>query len=89
MPQRSVYIREEDDEKWQTLKKKSEFIHNALQNNIGTDKPSIQTIDLSPRNAPSNTLSHSTKLIKTPKQAKEAVENTGFIEKSFSARRKK
>jgi hypothetical protein len=30
MPQRSVYIREEDDDKWLALKSKAEFIHNAL-----------------------------------------------------------
>lgn len=30
MPQRSVYIREEDDEKWMACKEKSLLIHNAL-----------------------------------------------------------
>ncbi len=30
MPQRSVYIREEDDDKWLALDNKAEFVHNAL-----------------------------------------------------------
>lgn len=30
MPQRSVYIREEDEQKWKELPNKAEFIHNAL-----------------------------------------------------------
>lgn len=30
MPQVTVYIREEDIDKWKSLVKKSEFIHNAL-----------------------------------------------------------
>ena len=34
MPQRSIYIREEDDEKWQAIKKKSEFIHEALNKTV-------------------------------------------------------
>lgn len=33
MPQQTVYIREVDMEKWKSLKKKSEFIHNALKGN--------------------------------------------------------
>lgn len=32
MPQVTVYIREEDLETWKGIVKKSEFIHNALQN---------------------------------------------------------
>lgn len=31
MPQVTVYIREEDIEKWKAINKKSEFIHQALQ----------------------------------------------------------
>lgn len=31
MPQVTVYIREEDIEKWKAIEKKSEFIHKALQ----------------------------------------------------------
>lgn len=31
MPQVTVYIREEDIEKWKALEKKAEFIHKALQ----------------------------------------------------------
>jgi len=30
MPQVTVYIRDDDLKKWKTLKKKSEFIHSAL-----------------------------------------------------------
>lgn len=42
MPQVTVYIREEDLEKWKAIEKKSEFIHNALaskpspSNSLGT-----------------------------------------------------
>lgn len=30
MPQVTVYVREEDIEKWKSLKKKTQFLHNAL-----------------------------------------------------------
>lgn len=37
MSQQTVYIRESDMEKWKTLEKKSEFIHEALKQ-IGEKK---------------------------------------------------
>lgn len=33
MPQVTVYVREEDLEKWKSIPKKAEFIHNALNEN--------------------------------------------------------
>jgi hypothetical protein len=39
VPQVTVYIREEDIEKWKTIQRKSEFIHKALN----TSKPIPQT----------------------------------------------
>lgn len=32
MPQRTVYIRKEDDEAWLAIENKAEFIHQALSN---------------------------------------------------------
>lgn len=34
MPQVTVYIRKKDLEKWQAVEKKTEFIHNALNNTV-------------------------------------------------------
>ncbi len=32
MPQQTIYIRKDDMPKWKALEKKSEFLHNALNN---------------------------------------------------------
>jgi len=58
MPQVNVYIRDEDYPKWATIKKKSEFIHNALNINL----------DLNPYT------NGAFQPIKTPKDARKAVE---------------
>lgn len=40
MPQVTVYIRDEDIERWREVEKKSEFIHSALR-----DSPSSYTLE--------------------------------------------
>lgn len=43
MSQRSVYIREEDEEIWKALPNKAEFIHNAIIDKEGTSStPSLK-----------------------------------------------
>ena len=44
MPDVRIYIRTEDMNKWQSIKRKSEFIHNAL--NDKDLSPSIDLIDV-------------------------------------------
>lgn len=44
MPQVTVYIREEDLEKWKAIEKKSEFIHNALTSTSETIEISHDTL---------------------------------------------
>ena len=60
MPQVTVYIRQEDLEKWQQIQKKSEFLHEALSTGLRAWKQVENVGDLPPR-------------IKTKQDAEKAV----------------
>lgn len=45
MPQKTVFIRDEDLEKWKAIEKKSEFVHNALKTVPGSSAVKHSTVN--------------------------------------------
>lgn len=100
MPTVSVYIRMGDVKKWGEVKNKAQLIHDALNKGVwdkkddGWDIP--PTINDYRRTSPNIKVIENDvqiPIIKTPKQAQKAVggygDETGYISKSFSSRKKK
>lgn len=71
MPTVSVYIKNEDWDAWRALDKPSEFIHNALNGTKVTKIDGGPSASYSPVTIKETT----PKIIKTPPQAKRAVES--------------
>lgn len=82
MPQKTVYIRDEDLDKWNSVEQKSEFIHQALNNTVFLDPGQMKKTGwkLGPVLAPDESSSKPTKM---------SFEHGAPIPKSFSARKKK
>lgn len=91
MPTVSFYLKNEDYDKWRSLEKPGEFIHNALSAksfiapNIIPDYPEFDVIN--PQTGQARVME---KAIKTPKDISLLNrEDRQPISKSFSARKKK
>lgn len=101
MPQVTVYVREDDFEKWKALEKKAQAISEMLnkdpnfRNTPEGIKNDRELLDETERlvnrieKVTRSPLPGGVSVIKTPKDAKKAVDMGGFIPKSHSARGKK
>lgn len=73
MPQVTVYIRTEDLEAWKAVVKKSEFMHNALQNHSTYDGAPIVLREDLPKGGVENGFAF--KVIKTKEDAEKVVKH--------------
>lgn len=99
MPQKTVFIRDEDLLKWNLTEKKSQWLHDALNSEKGITRSIKQSVEKAKEELVEDNLK-TLGIIKTPEQAKKivdghltkAVDNIGKefigpISKSYSARK--
>ena len=97
----NIYIRKENEKIWAELEDKSEFINNLIQKELAGLKLGFENVgrlsdEILKRkkdNQKINMEDPTLHIIKTPEQAEKIVEKverfSGYIDKSYSARRKK